>query len=209
AGARVVAWELDASWAVELRRRARHEGLAIVVGDALAIPWSVLPRGFLVAGNLPYQVGTTILRAMLTSGEGVPRAAFLLQREVVDRIVAGPGSKAYGAFSVEVAARARARLLGRVRPGSFRPPPRVESAFVGLERHPPPIPEAEMPAFLRVVYLAFSQRRKTLRNALGGGWGRERAEMALREAAIDPGARAESLPLKAFVSLYRAFTALP
>lgn len=208
AGARIIAWELDLEWAIELRRRLVREKpgeeIGLVVGDALTIPWPAVPAGTSVAGNLPYQVGTAILRRMLEAAPGVPRAAFLLQREVVDRLVAAPGSKAYGALSVEVAARARARVLGRVKPGSFRPPPKVESAFVGLERRPPPVAEAEMPALIALVHRAFSQRRKTLRNALGSAWGKPRAEKVLEEAGIDPGARAETLSLEEFCTLYRA-----
>lgn len=204
AGASVTAWELDLEWAFELRRRQGSGGLALVVGDALGIAWPAIPPGTLVAGNLPYQVGTAILRKMLAAGNGVPRAAFLLQREVVDRIVAEPGSKVYGALSVEVAARARARILGRVRPGSFRPPPKVDSAFVGLERRPPPVPEADVEALIALVQQAFSQRRKTLRNSLGSAWGKREAEAVLERAGIDPGARAETLSLDQFCALYRA-----
>ena len=116
----------------------------------------------------------------------MPRAAFLVQKEVAERIVAGPGDPGYGSFSVLVACYARASVLGRVRPGSFRPPPKVESAFVGLELHAPPLPPAEMPAFLATVRLAFGQRRKTLRNALAAGWGREEAERALAAAGLPP-----------------------
>ncbi len=206
AEAEVVAWELDAAWAFNLRRRISSGRMTLVVGDALRIPWEWVPEGTLVAGNLPYQVGTAIVRRMLSDGAGVERAAFLLQREVVERLVAAPGSKTYGALSVEVKARATARILGRVRPGSFRPPPKVDSAFVGFERRSPPVAEAEMPAFIRFVYLAFAQRRKTLRNSLGSGLGRERAETVLEAAGIDAGVRAEVLSLDDFCSLFRAYS---
>lgn len=206
AGAAVWAWELDLAWACDLRRRTPARPLAVVAGDALALPWEQVPEGTLAAGNLPYQVGTAIVRRMLAAAPGVHRAAFLLQREVVERIVARPGTKTYGALSVEVQARAKVRVLGRVRPGSFRPPPKVDSAFVGLERSSPPVPEAAMPRLVQVIRLAFSQRRKTLRNSLASGWGKERAEAVLEAAGIAPGARAESLSLAEFCSLFRAYS---
>jgi 16S rRNA (adenine1518-N6/adenine1519-N6)-dimethyltransferase len=173
----------------------------MVIGDALELPWSRLPSPTLVAANLPYNVATAILQRLLAEGEAVPRAAVLVQLEVAQRLVAGPGDEAYGALSVLVAARARAHLLARVRPGSFRPPPKVDSAFVGLVRRAPPLPAAGMAQLERVVHLAFGQRRKTLRNALGSAWGKEGAERRLAAAGIDPGARAEQLALADFVRL--------
>ncbi|HEX5760185.1 MAG TPA: 16S rRNA (adenine(1518)-N(6)/adenine(1519)-N(6))-dimethyltransferase RsmA [Thermoanaerobaculia bacterium] len=201
---RVVGFELDPAWAFALRRSLPDPRLALFVGDALDLGWSRLPPPALVAGNLPYNVATAILERLLPHGDRVPRAAFLVQKEVAERIVATAGDPAYGSFSVLVACYARATVLGRVRPGSFRPPPKVESAFVGLELHPPPLPPAEMPAFLATVRLAFGQRRKTLRNALAAGWGREEAERALAAAGLPPGARAERLGLADLLALHRA-----
>jgi 16S rRNA (adenine1518-N6/adenine1519-N6)-dimethyltransferase len=203
AGARVLAWEVDLAWAAELRRRLAAPRLVPVVGDALAIAWGRLPAPTLVAGNLPYNVATAILERLLPHHARVPRAAFLVQKEVAERLVAGPGDPAYGSLSVVVAAYARPVLLGRVRPGSFRPPPKVEGAFVGLDLHPPPLPPAEMAAFLSTVRLAFAQRRKTLKNALAAGWGKERAESVLAAAGLGEKARAEELGLGEFLEIYR------
>jgi 16S rRNA (adenine1518-N6/adenine1519-N6)-dimethyltransferase len=202
AGARVLGWELDPAWAAELRRRFPDRRLAVVVGDALEIAWDRLPAPTRVAGNLPYNVATAIVQDLLPHHARIPRAAFLVQKEVADRLVAAPGTDAYGSLSVIVAAQARPRLLGRVKPGSFRPPPKVDSAFVGLELQPPPLPAAEMPAFIAMVRLAFAQRRKTLRNSLASGWGRERAEAALAAAGIPERARAEELGLGEFLGIY-------
>jgi 16S rRNA (adenine1518-N6/adenine1519-N6)-dimethyltransferase len=204
ANARVLGWELDPDWAAELRRRIGDPRLALVVGDALEIAWGRLPAPTLAAGNLPYNVATAIVEDLLPHHLRIPRAAFLVQKEVADRVVAAPGSDAYGSFSVIVAAYARPRILGRVKPGSFRPPPKVESAFVGLDLQPPPLPESEMPDFIALVRLAFGQRRKTVRNALAAGWGRERAERVLGAAGIPERARAEELGLGEFLKMYRA-----
>jgi len=204
AGARVLALEVDPAWAFELRRRLPHRELLAVLGDALTFPWQRLPAPTLVAGNLPYNVATAILSALLPHHRNLPRAAFLVQREVAERLAARPGEKPYGALSVLVGARAEVHLLGRVRPGSFRPPPKVEGAFVGLRLVAPPLPEGEMEAFEATVRLAFAQRRKRLRNALAAGWGREGAAAALTRAGIDPGRRAEELALEDFLALHRA-----
>lgn len=206
AGARVWAWELDPGWAAALVRRW-EPGLpapAVVVGDALTIPWQRLPAPTLVAGNLPYGIATELVRRLLRHPDRVPRAAFLVQKEVADRLVAAPGESAYGALSVLVRARAEVTLLGRVRAGSFRPPPKVDGAFVGLRPLPPPLPPDRMEGFEETVKAAFGQRRKTLRNALGAAWGREAAEVALAAAGIDPGIRAGELSVRDFVRLAEA-----
>lgn len=204
AGARVVGWELDPAWAAVLRHRFPEPRLALVVGDALQIAWERLPAPTLVTGNLPYNVSTAIIEDLLPYHARIPRAAFLVQKEVADRIVAAPGTDAYGSFSVIVAAYARPRLLGRVRPGSFRPPPKVDSAFVGLELVPPPLPDPEMPDFVTFVRRAFAQRRKTLRNSLAAGWGKEKAEAVLAAAGIPERARAEELGLGELLRVYEA-----
>lgn len=228
--ARVVGWEIDLAWAFELRRRlAAPRGaesaagaaavpprLAIVVADALDLDWPALARRgtgstaspVLAAGNLPYNVATPILERLLPHHAAVPRAAFLVQKEVGERLVAGPGDSAYGSLSVLVAAYAEARLLGRVSKGAFRPPPKVDGAFVGLTLRPPPLPEAEMADFLATVRAAFAKRRKTLRNSLAAAWGRDEAERTLAAFlpahGLPPTARAERLGLAELVALHQA-----
>jgi 16S rRNA A1518/A1519 N6-dimethyltransferase RsmA/KsgA/DIM1 with predicted DNA glycosylase/AP lyase activity len=178
--------------------------LSILLGDALEFPWDRLDPSWRIAGNLPYNVGTVIVERLLKGARPGTRAAFLLQREVVDRIVARPGEEAYGALSVLVAARARAVRLGLVKPGAFVPPPKVESALVGLETFAPALSEAEMAGFERVVQAAFGQRRKSLRNALAAVYGRDDAASMLLAAGVDPRRRAEELALEEFLRLSRA-----
>jgi 16S rRNA (adenine1518-N6/adenine1519-N6)-dimethyltransferase len=205
AGARVVAVELDAQWAFVLRRRtAPGEGrLRIAVADARDLDFGRLPPPTLVAGNLPFNVATRLVEALLPHAAAVPRAAFMVQKEVGERLVARPGESAYGALSVLVAAQASARWLGAVRPGSFQPPPKVAAAFVGLDLHAPPLPERDMPAFRRLVHLAFGQRRKTLRNALAAKLGRGEAAALLEAAGLPARCRAEELALDVFLELFR------
>lgn len=211
---RVIAVELDAEWAFTLAARRREREITaagsttavdLVVADALELAWERLPGDWIVAGNLPYNVGTVLLERLLAAAPAGVRAGFLLQREVVDRMVAAPGSDAYGALSVRVAARARAVRLGTLRPGAFVPPPKVDSAFVGLELVAAPLDADAMIALDRVVAAAFGQRRKTLRNALGAGLGigAGRAATLLEAAGLDPGERAERLSLADFVALAR------
>jgi len=207
AGARVWGVELDLEWAWELRRamrgRAGAARLQPLVMDALALPWERLPAPTLVAGNLPYNVATPILTGVLPHWRRVPRAAFLLQKEVAERLTAKPGTRDYGSLTVLVQSYAEATIIGRVRPGAFRPPPKVESAFVGLRLHAPPLPEGEMERFLARVREAFGQKRKTLRNALGRVVGSARVEETLRALDLPAATRAEELPLAAWLDLWR------
>lgn len=205
-GAEVLALELDPEWADTLRSRLPSEKLSVKVGDVLDFDWSDVPLGTLVCGNLPYQLGTVIVDRVLRAYPRVERAAFLLQREVVDRLGAGPGSPDYGSLSLLTQARASVTRLGIVRPGSFVPPPKVDSAFVGLALHAPPLPEGEMPAFERLLRAAFSQRRKTLLNSFTSSFSRPAAEAALATLGYDPKTRAESLAIGDFLALSRVLS---
>lgn len=206
AGARVWACEVDEEWAFELRRRLPGEGLQTLVLDALHLPWERLPAPTLAAGNLPFNVGTKLIEDLLPHHQKIPRAGFMLQKEVADRLVARPGTKAYGALTVLVAAHAQVRYLGTVRPGSFHPPPNVAAAFVGLELHPPAF-EGSRKAFRRLVHAAFGQRRKTLRNALASAVGRQAAAAVLHGAGIDERVRAEALGLDEMLQLFASWEA--
>ncbi len=206
AGARVLALELDPEWAEELRLRLPEEQLSVKVGDVLDFDWASVPSGTLVCGNLPYQLGTAIVERVLRGSPRVERAAFLLQREVVDRLIAGPGDPDYGSLSLLTQARATVARLGIVKPGSFIPPPKVDSAFVGLRLHAPPLPEGEMPAFERLLRAAFQQRRKTLLNSFTSSFSRPAVEIALATLGYDIRTRAESLAMAQFLDLYRALS---
>jgi 16S rRNA (adenine1518-N6/adenine1519-N6)-dimethyltransferase len=123
-------------------------------------------------------------------------------------MAAQPGTAAYGGFSVLVQARCGVEVLARVRAGSFVPPPKVESAFVGLRFGPPPCAASEWRGFKETVRAAFGARRKTLRNSLGVAWGRDAAESVLAAAGLPGNARAEALGQDAFVRLARARASL-
>jgi 16S rRNA (adenine1518-N6/adenine1519-N6)-dimethyltransferase len=205
AGARVAVVEIDPDWALSpglLALRGRR--VDVLVADAGRLAWARTPAGTLVTGNLPFQIATALIELLLPLHERVPRAAFLVQREVGERLTASPGSPAYGAFSVLARAAADVRVLGRVGRGSFNPPPRVDGVFVGLGLRPLPVPAEEWPAFCATVRLAFGLRRKTLRNALAVVWGRAEAERAVEALGGDARTRAESLELADFLRLHDA-----
>ncbi len=200
---RVIACELDLLWTFTLRRRITDPRLVLVAGDGCDLRYQAVPASTRIAGNLPYNVATRIVLAVLERAPVGARAAFLVQREVAQRLAAGPGDSDYGGLSVLVGARATVRRLSVVRPGSFVPPPAVTSAFVGLERRATPVDEAEWSAFAGFVRAAFSQRRKTLVNNFRSTVGRSAAEAALSALYLPSTARAESLGLSEFVALFR------
>ena len=207
AGGRVLGWELDPAWAFHLGAR-RLPGLQVVLGDACAFPWSTLSRRLLVTGNLPFNVGTVILEQALAAAyqhpDWLPRQGFMVQKEVGDRLRARPGEEAWGALSALTQVVAEVTWLGTVSPGSFVPPPKVAAAFLGFRPRSGPLPAAELPAFRRLVFLAFTQRRKMLRNSLETSWSRERTVTVLAAAGIDGRRRAETLELAELLALHAA-----
>jgi 16S rRNA (adenine1518-N6/adenine1519-N6)-dimethyltransferase len=142
------------------------------VGDVLEFDIAALHGGgapLRICGNLPYNISTPLLFHLLEAHAVIADMHFMLQKEVVDRIVAQPGGKVYGRLTVMLAAACSAKALFRVGRGAFRPPPAVDSAVVRLVPHAAaPFPLPDRARFARVVARAFSMRRKTLRNSLRG-----------------------------------------
>jgi 16S rRNA (adenine1518-N6/adenine1519-N6)-dimethyltransferase len=157
--------------------------------------------------NLPYNIAAPLLLRLLDPALSIRRAVVTVQREVAERVVARPGTAAYGRLSVAVQYRAAARIVSRLPPGAFLPAPDVESAVLVLVPHAkPPVPVDDEDALFRVVAAGFGHRRKTLANALAQGLTVAPAavETACRAAGVDPRARAETLDLRAFAALTRA-----
>ncbi len=211
-GARkVLAIEKDARCLPALEEiAARYPGqLEIIEGDALDIdPLAHLTRPIRVAANLPYNVGTELLVRWLTPPTWPPfwqSLTLMFQREVAERIVATPGSKAYGRLAVLAQWRCDARIAMSLPPEAFTPPPKVSSAVVHLTALPAPKFEADPDVLSRVVAMAFNQRRKMLRAALKG-LGAD-IEDRLHVAGIKPTERAEQVPIEAFCALARAVAA--
>jgi 16S rRNA (adenine1518-N6/adenine1519-N6)-dimethyltransferase len=199
--------EYDRALAARLRERyASAPSVSVVEADVLDVPLASLVEGpFKVIGNVPYYITTPILFHALEAPRAT-RIVLLVQREVADRIVAAPGSKTYGALSVNVQAVAAARIAFRVAPGSFNPPPKVESAVVVIEPRPDPVvSSSEENTFRRFVQDAFGMRRKQMRRVVRtiAALDAEMADAALARASIDPEVRPETLSPAAFARLRR------
>ncbi len=201
-GARLTAIEVDRDLAAWLRERfANEDNVTIVEADALAFDLASLGADLRVVGNLPYNISTPLLFRMIEVRQVLRDLHFMLQKEVVDRMAAGPGSKAYGRLTVMLGCYMSVETLFDVPPGAFTPPPKVTSAVVRLRPRPAgELPIADKAGLSRIVKQAFGQRRKTLRNALKGAVRPEQLEAA----GIDPGGRAETVPIEAWVRLSNA-----
>jgi 16S rRNA (adenine1518-N6/adenine1519-N6)-dimethyltransferase len=177
--------------------------LTIVHRDVLRVDFTELAAGspIRLVGNLPYNISSPILFHALDHAASISDMTFMLQKEVVDRMAAGPGSKVFGRLSVMLQAFCEVKALFVVPPGAFRPPPKVDSAVVRLvPRDPAAIGINDRDRFAEVVRAAFGQRRKTLRNALNGV-----CDAAQFEAAgVRPDARAEQLEVADFIALANA-----
>jgi 16S rRNA (adenine1518-N6/adenine1519-N6)-dimethyltransferase len=206
---RLHAVEIDRDLAAQLTRKFAGRGLELRVDDALQFDFTVLaagPRSLRLIGNLPYNISTPLLFHLLEAREVIRDMHFMLQREVVTRLAAGPGGKTYGRLSVMVQTYCRVESLFRVGPGAFTPPPKVESAVVRLTpRDTLALAVEHLPALRRVVSAAFAQRRKTLRNALRGIL----PEADIVAAGIDPRVRPEGVTVKEFATLAAAAAAHP
>ena len=188
---------------------AYPDRLEVIEGDALEVdPLAHLSAPIRVVANLPYNVGTELLVRWLTPRDWPPfweSLTLMFQREVAERIVAAPGSKAYGRLAILAQWRAEARIAMHLPPGAFTPPPKVSSAVVHLEALPEPRFPADAEVLSRVVAAAFNQRRKMLRSALKGI--APDIEDRLIAAGLKPTDRAEQISLEGFCALARELAA--
>lgn len=196
-GARVQAIEVDPRM-VEVLRRRFGDKLAIHHADVLETDLGQWGPAAL-AGNLPYYITSPILDRIFAARSQLRNATLLIQREVANRLIAGPGSRDYGYLSVTTQTRASVRILMPVPPGAFHPPPKVESAVVHLDI----FPDGDTPEpFLRFAGLAFKQKRKTLRNNLQAHY-RDAQWESMRERGL----RAEQLSIAELRALWRLLDA--
>ncbi len=219
----VTAIEIDRDLAAALRPELPGN-VDLVTADILGVDLAPILAGgpLRVAGNLPYNISSPILFKLLTAAEkgGQPPffankgdrlplidATLMLQREVAERLAAKPGSKDYGVLTIFVGAQADVQLLLSLPPGAFRPAPKVHSAVVRLRFKPPLVPEPLRQMFGRMVRTMFTQRRKTILNALrpfADSVGQTSAA-ALSRAGIDPTRRPETLGIPELIRLVSAF----
>jgi 16S rRNA (adenine1518-N6/adenine1519-N6)-dimethyltransferase len=200
--------EIDRDVIAKLRRDYSNERLTIHEGDALKFDFGALvagdERGLRVAGNLPYNISTPLLFHLADYTARIVDCHFMLQAEVIERMVAEPGGKEYGRLSVMLQYRFEMERLLEVPPDAFDPPPKVDSAIVRMIPKPASaLNAASVERLGDVVTQAFSQRRKVLRNTLKG----HATEEQMEAAGIDSKARAEEIPLENYVRLANALHA--
>ncbi|NNG25100.1 16S rRNA (adenine(1518)-N(6)/adenine(1519)-N(6))-dimethyltransferase RsmA [Telluria aromaticivorans] len=192
--------ELDRDLVARLEKAYPREKLTVHSGDALKFDFGSIPvpegQRLRIVGNLPYNISSPLLFHLAEFAPLVEDQHFMLQKEVVERMVAEPGTKAYGRLSVMLQWRYDMSLMFIVPPTAFDPPPRVDSAIVRM------VPKREMlkcdgATLEKVVAKAFSQRRKVIRNCVAGMF----TEAQLVEAGIDPGTRPEAVGLEQYVAL--------
>jgi 16S rRNA (adenine1518-N6/adenine1519-N6)-dimethyltransferase len=192
--------ELDRDLVARLQKQFDPKRLLVHAGDALAFDFASLAPGadkkLRVVGNLPYNISSPLLFHLTQIAPLVQDQHFMLQKEVVERMVAPPGSKTYGRLSVMLQWRYHMELMFVVPPSAFDPPPKVESAIVRMIPLPRPL-QCEELKLEQVVMKAFSQRRKVIRNCMAGMF----SEPELIEAGVNPQARPETIPLEQYVAL--------
>jgi 16S rRNA (adenine1518-N6/adenine1519-N6)-dimethyltransferase len=201
----VHAIEIDPTLAAALPSTVTAAHLTVHNADGLRVRGGEFdPPPTMLVANLPYNVAVPVVLHLLAALPGLRGGLVMVQKEVADRLTAGPGSKVYGVPSVKLAWYARARPAGKVPPAVFWPVPNVDSGLVAFTRREPP-PQADREAVFAVVDAAFAQRRKTLRAALAG-WagGAVRAEHILTAAGVSPQARGESLTVTQFAAIAAA-----
>ncbi len=210
-GADVLAVEKDRQLLPVLRgvlSSRAADRVRVVEADALGLDWSeLLAQGdddggaqWVMAANLPYNVAVPILMSVLEGAPQVERAVIMVQQEVAERLVAGPGGRTVGIPSIRVAWWAHAEILATVDPDVFVPRPRVTSAVVGITRRPPPREDVDGAAVIDLAATAYRQRRKMLRSTIGSVVPAE----AFETAGIDPRLRPEQLSVRDWADLQAA-----
>jgi len=202
-GAAMHLLEIDRDLAQSLARQLEgYDRATLHVGDALTMDFGDIAGGkaFRLVGNLPYNISTPVMFHALEWADQIIDMHFMLQREVVERMASGPGSKAWGRLSIMCQYYCQVTPLFDVPPEAFSPRPRVQSSVVKLVPHAkPPVDLISRKAFDLVVRQAFGQRRKTLRNSLG----KLLDSSQIADAGVDPGLRAEALSMNDFAKLSR------
>ncbi len=207
----VVTVELDRKLIPLLRGELRlYQNTRIVEGDILALAPAALalPEGYIVAANIPYNITSAVLRHLLSSRPRPRQIVLTIQGEVAERICAAPPDMSQLALSVQV--YGKPEIVARIPAAAFFPVPKVDSAVIRIEIYPRPVIEPELlPVFFELMKAGFSQKRKTLRNALSAGLRIAPAQAGglLGAARIDPQRRAETLSLQEWDALSRAWEA--
>ncbi len=211
---KVLAVERDRDMAVVLRGELGHyDNVEVVEANALTYDLAMASRWcgerIAVCGNLPYHIASQIMLRIIAARAYITHAVIMVQREVADRLLASPGTKAYGSLGVHVATYADVSTVLQLGPGAFLPRPRVDSTIVRLgmlEGGKPRVPIKAEEHYEDVVRASFRQRRKTLRNALRAHFDAVDVDRALEGAQIDGKRRGETLSIEEFARLADAFS---
>lgn len=206
---KVIALERDPDMVMVLRSELGNvENVQIEAVDALAYDVAMVARWrgekVAVAGNLPYHIAAPLMFKMVEKRAAITRAVVMIQKEMADRIVASPGTKEYGALGVMLCTYMDAKTVAKVGPGSFVPPPKIDSTVLRLTPLPhggPRVAINDEAHYAAVVHAGFGQRRKTLRNSLRAAFNDDAVEAAFTATGIDGGRRAETLEIAEFAAL--------
>lgn len=195
--------EKDRQLAPLLKEEFKGSSLEVIEGDFLKWDMATLPKGAIVVGNIPYYISTPIIEQILAHRDKVARAYLTVQLEFGERLAANSGNKDYGSLSCFVQYYADVKVLFKISRGSFHPSPKVESCFVSLIMKPKPdvVANHEEQLF-KMIQTAFTQRRKTIMNALGFIIEKEKLEKILIKFNIDPKSRPENLTLSNFIDIH-------
>ena len=221
---KVIGIELDHVLAAQMRMRyATLKNVEILESNFVAVEWTSMvgrrpgplhdlrptqPETVDIVGNLPYYVTSEIVLRILNEHESIGRAVIMVQREVADRISAEPGSRDYGLLSATAQLFARVENLFTVPPAAFDPAPQVHSSVLRLTMAPRVRElQVEPEAFLAMLALAFSQKRKTLANNLRGRYDDKVIRSALKAGGVRPDVRAEAVPLEKMAAIFRGLGA--
>lgn len=199
---KVIAVEFDARLAQDLNQNLTLPNVQIINQDILEFDLTQMPNGYKVVANIPYYLTSNLLRTLSESSNPPKIISILVQKEVAQRICAGPGEMSLLSVSVQIYYEARLEIEVPAR--LFTPPPKVDSQIVQLVRRPRPlVDDLNTKQLFRIVKAGFSNRRKTLLNSLSGGLGvsKDEIEKNLRRVSINPNARAQELSLKEWINL--------
>lgn len=201
----VVAVEFDADLARELPVRVPASNLTVTNQDILQFDLTTLSPNYKVVANIPYYLTSKLLRVLCESPNHFSKASILIQKEVAERVCAGPGDMSM--LSVSVQFYCEARLDALVPAELFTPPPKVDSQVLALTFRERPLFDVDTKLFFRIVKAGFAQRRKTLLNSLSGGLhlSREETTNLLDEAGVKTGIRAQALTMDDWYSLYQVY----
>jgi 16S rRNA (adenine1518-N6/adenine1519-N6)-dimethyltransferase len=200
---KVFAVEFDEQLADDLPSRVDADNLETISADIMNFDLTGLPAGYKVVANIPYYLTSNLLRVLSESANPPVKMALLVQKEVAERVAAEPGDMSVLAVSVQL--YYKVELDRVVTADMFIPPPKVDSQILKLARHTQPLfPDVDLTKFFQVVKMGFAARRKTLLNNLSAGLNREKTEVVplLQKAGVSPEARAQTLSLEDWHSLY-------